>query len=66
MLQVVAFLEVSSFPPGCLPQEGAARALQYLRDGAFLDASTERLALRLVTYNPNLDVMGYVRGGELL
>lgn len=48
-------------PPPAAWQDGAGRAVQYLRDGSFLDASTAGLALRLVTYNPQLDVIGCVQ-----
>ncbi|PRW20834.1 hypothetical protein C2E21_8605 [Chlorella sorokiniana] len=58
------------FPPGgplvletSLSQDGAARVLRYLRDGSFLDdAQSASLDVRLLTYNPALDVLGYFRG----
>lgn len=45
--------------PACPTQDGAARVLRYLRDGSFLDdAQSASLDVRLLTYNPALDVLG--------
>lgn len=44
---------------GLALQDGAARVLRYLRDGSFLDdAQSASLDVRLLTYNPALDVLG--------
>lgn len=52
--------------PACPPtpacaQDGAARVVRYLRDGAFLDAArSASLDARMLTYNAALDVLGWV------
>lgn len=54
----------SGFPvllPNRLSQQRSTAVMQYLLDGNYLDKSTRQLTAEMLTYNADLQVLGYTR-----